>query len=129
MVIMPMEFNENTKPIYLQIADRICDQVTAGTYPPGERIPSVRALAAEMQVNFNTVMRSFEYLASRDIIANRRGVGYFITEDALEKIEVERKATFYNDELKYFFSRLTGMAITPAELEKLYTNYLNDNRQ
>lgn len=124
-----MEFNENTKPIYLQIADRICDQVTAGAYPPGERIPSVRTLAAEMQVNFNTVMRSFEYLASREIIANRRGVGYFITPDAIAKIEIERKATFYNDELKYFFSRLTGMGITPAELEKLYTNYINDNRQ
>lgn len=125
----PMEFNENTKPIYLQIADRICDQVTDGTYPPGERIPSVRTLAAEMQVNFNTVMRSFEYLASREIIANRRGVGYFITPDAIAKIEIERKETFYNDELKYFFSRLTGMGISPAELEKLYNNYLNDNRQ
>lgn len=124
-----MEFNENTKPIYLQIADRICDQVTDGTYPPGERIPSVRTLAAEMQVNFNTVMRSFEYLASREIIANRRGVGYFITPDAIAKIEIERKETFYNDELKYFFSRLTGMGISPAELEKLYNNYLNDNRQ
>lgn len=124
-----MEFNENTKPIYLQIADRICDQVTDGTYPPGERIPSVRTLAAEMQVNFNTVMRSFEYLASRDIISNKRGVGYFITPDALSKIEIERKATFYNDELKYFFSRLTGMGITLAELEKLYTDYQNTNKQ
>lgn len=124
-----MEFNENTKPIYLQIADRICDQVTAGTYPPGERIPSVRLLASEMQVNFNTVMRSFEYLASRDIISNKRGVGYFITPEALSKIEIERKATFYNDELKYFFSRLTGMGVTSAELEKLYTDYLNTNKQ
>lgn len=124
-----MEFNENTKPIYLQIADRICDQVTAGTYPPGERIPSVRVLASEMQVNFNTVMRSFEYLASRDIISNKRGVGYFITPEALSKIEIERKATFYNDELKYFFSRLTGMGVTSAELEKLYTDYLNTNKQ
>ena len=124
-----MEFNENTKPIYLQIADRICDQVTSGTYPPGERIPSVRALAAEMQVNFNTVMRSFEYLASRNIITNKRGVGYFITPDAIANIEIERKATFYNDELKYFFSRLDGMGVSPADLEKMYTNYLNDNRQ
>lgn len=122
---MPMQFNEKTKPIYLQIADRICDDVTAGVYSPESRIPSVRECAASLQVNFNTVMRTYEYLASKDIIYNKRGVGYFIAPDALEQIAKEREATFFNDELVYFFSRLRKIGVSPDRLRSLYEDFIN----
>ena len=63
-----MLFQENNKAIYLQIADNVCDNVLSGTLPPGSRIPSVREYAADIEVNANTVMRAYDYLASRDII-------------------------------------------------------------
>lgn len=71
-----MVFNENNKAIYLQIADKICDDIMLGALKDGDRIPSVREYAASMEVNANTVMRSYEYLERNDVIFNRRGIGF-----------------------------------------------------
>lgn len=72
-----MNFKES-KAIYLQIADRICDEVLLGQYREEERIPSVREYAAVVEVNANTVMRSYDYLQSQEVIYNKRGIGYFV---------------------------------------------------
>ena len=80
-----MEFNSN-KPIYLQICDAICEQILSGTLRPDERIPSVREYGAEIGVNPNTIMRSYEKLTADGIIYNKRGIGYFISPDALETV-------------------------------------------
>lgn len=61
-----MNFKEN-KAIYLQIADRICDEILLEKYKEEERVPSVREYAAIVEVNFNTVMRTFDYLQSMEI--------------------------------------------------------------
>ena len=65
-----MNFKES-KAIYLQIADRICDEVLLGQYREEERIPSVREYAAVVEVNANTVMRSYDYLQSQEVIYNK----------------------------------------------------------
>ena len=72
-----MKFKES-KSIYLQIADRICDEILQGQYREEERIPSVREYAATVEVNANTVVRSFDYLQTQEIIYNKRGLGYSI---------------------------------------------------
>ena len=71
-----MDF-KNYKAIYLQIADRICDEILLGTYGEEERIPSVREYASVVEVNANTAMRAFDYLQSLQVIYNKRGIGYF----------------------------------------------------
>lgn len=121
-----MEFKENTKPIYLQIADRICDDVMSGRYRPDMRIPSVREAAGILQVNANTMMRSYEYLSQRGIIYNKRGIGFFIATQAHERIKEMREETFFNDEMKYFFERLVKMGVTPDRLISLYNSYIDD---
>ena len=73
-----MNFKES-KAIYLQIADRICDEILLGQFAEEERIPSVREYATIVEVNANTVMRSFDYLQSQNIIYNKRGIGYFVS--------------------------------------------------
>ena len=80
-----MEF-KNHKPIFLQIAERICDEILQGHYPEGERMPSVREYAAEVEVNVNTVVRSYDWLSQKDIIYNRRGMGYFASPGAKDTI-------------------------------------------
>ena len=65
-----MDFRD-TKAIYLQIADRICDEVLVGKFAEDGRIPSVREYAAVVEVNANTVMRSFDQLQSQGIICGR----------------------------------------------------------
>ena len=87
-----MNFKES-KAIYLQIADRICDEILLGQFAEEERIPSVREYATIVEVNANTVMRSFDYLQSQNIIYNKRGIGYFVATGARELIHSLRKNT------------------------------------
>ena len=68
-------------PIYLQIADGIREAVAAGVYRPGESLPSLRAMAVEIQVNPNTVQRAYDELAREGLIHARRGKGLFVTEE------------------------------------------------
>ena len=69
-----MDFKEN-KAIYLQIADRICEEILTGVFREEERVPSVREYAVKVEVNVNTVMRSYDKLQGDGVIYNRRGIG------------------------------------------------------
>ena len=110
-----MEFNSN-KSIYLQICDAICEQVLSGALRSDERIPSVREYGADIGVNPNTVMRSYEKLTNDGIIYNRRGIGYFICPDAREIIlEVQRK-DFLENELPLILKRMKLLGINPADV-------------
>ena len=119
-----MNFKDN-KAIYLQIADRIGDQILAGTLTPDGKVPSVRELAAEIEVNANTVARTYEYLQQSGIIYTKRGLGYFVSPDAQEKIVTTRRNQLMQGEMDYFLGKLKAVGITPAELQGLYQEYLS----
>ena len=91
-----MEFDVN-RPIYLQIYDTICDQVLSGALGPDGRIPSVREYGAQLGVNPNTIMRTYEKLTTDGIIYNKRGLGFFISQDAREKVLEYKKTEFVNE--------------------------------
>ena len=118
-----MKFKES-KSIYLQIADRICDEILQGQYKEEERIPSVREYAAMVEVNANTVVRSFDYLQGQDIIYNKRGLGYFVAPGGRERILELRKAVFLRDELPEFFRQLEMLDIPLSDVEKMDQDYL-----
>ena len=110
-----MEFNSN-KSIYLQICDAICEQVLSGALRPDERIPSVREYGADIGVNPNTVMRSYEKLTNDGIIYNKRGIGYFICPEAREIIlEVQRK-DFLEKELPLVLKRMKLLGLDPKDV-------------
>ena len=106
-----MEFNSN-KSIYLQICDAICEQILSGTLRPDERILSVREYGAEIGVNPNTVMRSYEKLTSEGIIYNRRGIGYFISADAKEIVLEAQRKDFLENELQEFVRKMALLGIS-----------------
>ena len=91
-----MQFDSN-RPIYLQIYDTICDQVLSGALVPDGRIPSVREYGAQLGVNPNTIMRTYEKLTTDGIIYNKRGLGFFISQDAREKVLEYKKTEFVNE--------------------------------
>lgn len=122
-----MLFKENNKAIYLQIADMICDDVLAGTLKAGERIPSVREYASTLEVNANTVMRSYDYLEGLGVIYNKRGVGFFISDNARHVVADDRKKAFLDGEAGDFFRRLRLLGIGVDELAQMYDNYLKEN--
>ncbi len=117
-----MKFKES-KSIYLQIADRICDEILRGQYKEEERIPSVREYAATVEVNANTVVRTFDYLQSREIVYNKRGLGYFVSPGAREVILSLRRKVFLQEELPEFFRRLQTLDISLEEIEKMYRDF------
>ena len=120
-----MKFKES-KSIYLQIADRICDEILQGKYKEEERIPSVREYAATVEVNANTVVRSFDYLQGQDIISNKRGLGSFVALEGRERILELRKEVFLKEELPEFFRQLMTLDIPIKEVEKMYKDYLKE---
>ncbi|NDV58930.1 GntR family transcriptional regulator [Bacteroides sp. 519] len=120
-----MDFKEN-KAIYLQIADRICDEILIDQYKEEERIPSVREYAGIVEVNANTTMRSYDYLQSQNIIFNKRGIGYFVSPGAKELILSLRRETFLKDEVEYFFKQLHTLNISIEDLSKMYQDYLKN---
>lgn len=106
-----MEFDDN-KAIYLQIADGICEQVLRGELKEGERIPSVREWGATIGVNPNTVARSYELLSETGIIFQKRGIGFFVSEDARTVIAEEQKKTFIEQELPTFINRAKLLGVS-----------------
>jgi len=119
-----MNFKDN-KAIYLQIADRIGDQILSGKLTPEGKVPSVRELAAEIEVNANTVARTYDHLQQNGIIFTKRGLGYFVSADAKDKIIASRRDLLMQGEMDYFLGQLKAVGITPAELQDLYNDYLN----
>lgn len=117
-----MNFKEN-KAIYLQIADRICDEILLGQYKEEERIPSVREYAAVVEVNANTVMRSYDFLQAQDVIFNKRGIGYFVSIGARNLIHSLRKKYFLNEELDYFFKRMYTLGFSVDEVINMYREF------
>lgn len=122
-----MNFKES-KAIYLQIADRICDEILLGQYAEEARIPSVREYAAMVEVNANTAMRSFDYLQSQDIIYNKRGIGYFVTAGARGLILSLRRETFLKDELEQMFRQLYTLGVSDGELTAMYREFIKKQK-
>ena len=122
-----MNFKES-KAIYLQIAERICDEVLLGQYRKEERIPSVREYAAVVEVNANTVMRSYDYLQTQGVIYNKRGIGYFVSADARELIFSLRKEYFMKEESDYFFRKLSMLGISAEELADMYRKFIKKQK-
>lgn len=114
-------FNSD-RAIFLQMADRLCDEILIGTYAEGDRIPSVRDYAVSLEVNTNTAVKTYEYLSREGVIFNKRGIGYFVAEGAKEKIMVERRLDFFNRTLPEIFRQMTLLGLQVNEVH----DHLND---
>jgi GntR family transcriptional regulator len=110
-----MDFNSG-KPIYLQMADRLMDEIVAGVYMAESRIPSVREYAVSLGVNTNTAMKAYDALAQHGIIYNKRGLGYFVTPGATEQIKEERRHEFYERHLPQLEHQMEVLGISVEEL-------------
>lgn len=121
-----MEFRDN-KAIYLQIADYVCEHILLEKWKKEDKVPSVRELAVELEVNPNTVMRTYDMLQNLNIISNKRGVGFFVAEDAVASVKTYRKAQFMEDDLPDLFRNLYLLNIGFDELEVRYQAFINEN--
>ena len=113
-----MEFRQD-QAIYLQIAEHISERILSGAWKPEERIPSIRELAEAIEVNPNTVMRSYAYLQDLGIIYNQRGIGYFVAADARNRTLELKRQNFVRRELPRLFRTMDLLHLSCSDLEAL----------
>jgi len=121
-----MEFKENPA-IYIQIAEYVCERILLKKWKLGEKIISIRDLAVSMEVNPNTVQRAYDFLQQRDIITNKRGVGYFVEDDAMERILNFRREQFIENELPVFMRNIYLLKIDFKEIKTMFEQFVKDN--
>lgn len=121
-----MEF-KNKKSIYLQIADYIAESILRQEWQTNEKIPSIREIAALLEVNPNTVTRTYAHLESHGIIKTHRGIGYFVTDEALPMILHLKKEHFFRDALPELFRMVRLLNIDFNEIVALYKNERNND--
>ena len=110
----------NDKPIYIQMADRLCDEILSGVYQDDDRIPSVREYAVLLEVNTNTAVKAYEQLAREEIIYNKRGLGYFVTKGSKKQILKARKKDFMKERLPELFRQMQLLDITIEDVVEAY---------
>ena len=121
-----MIFNSD-KPIFLQMADRLCDEILSGKYQDDDRIPSVREYAVLLEVNTNTAVKAYDELARANIIYNKRGLGYFVTKGAKKQILKERKRVFMKEQLPELFRQMQLLGITLEDVKVAYDLQQNEH--
>ncbi|MBK0417538.1 GntR family transcriptional regulator [Leucobacter sp. CSA1] len=85
---------DDTRPIFLQLADRIADDILRGAYAEGEQVPSTNELAAYMRINPATAGKALNLLVDREILYKKRGIGMFVADGAKTRIASERQQGF-----------------------------------
>ena len=116
-----------SKTTISRLPTKIMDDIVAGIYPEGQRIPSVREYASSVEVNANTVMRTYDFLSQRELIFNRRGIGFFSSKQKPAKRfwQCARKLSFAS-EATYFMQRLYSFGVSPDELREMYISFINE---
>ena len=123
-----MEFSQ-PRGIYQQIADQMCDRVLREDLQEGERIPSIRELAAEIGVNPNTVTKTYQSLTDLGVIENQRGRGYFVAEGAREKILRDMRESFVRDEIPQLCRRMQLLGFPIEELAERYRRFIEGEKE
>jgi DNA-binding transcriptional regulator YhcF (GntR family) len=123
-----MQFRDN-EAIYLQIADYVSNNILSGKWPAEQKLPAVRELAIDLQVNLNTVLRSYEFLQNLGVIYNKRGLGLFVAQEGYKKIKAHRKEKFVREDLPLFFTNIHLLDITTAEIMQWYEQFKGNNNE
>lgn len=114
-----MNFN-NQRPIYRQIADYCFARILSGDWKPGERVASVRELAVQMTVNTHTVLKAFEYLQNHQVIEPRRGMGYYLADDAPQKVRQTLREDFFETTMPDFFEQMRLLSFDIEDIIKAW---------
>jgi GntR family transcriptional regulator len=112
-------------PIYIQIMNQIEQQVSGGMLKPGDQLPTVRALASELRVNFNTVARAYRLLDEAGVISTQQGRGTYI----MEKVPPEMEKRLRRETLEVLARQYIGegkrLNFSDAELSQMVRDQLN----
>ncbi|PFR47619.1 GntR family transcriptional regulator [Bacillus cereus] len=120
---MKIEFSPNT-PIYIQVMEYIKKEIVTGHLLPGDKIPSVRELASELQVNPNTIQRTFQELERDGVVVTRRGMGRYVTNEG-EKI-MELRKEMAKELLHSFIDGMDNLGFSEEEILTILRSSLHE---
>ena len=113
-----------SRPIYLQIIERVQMDIITGRYQPGDKLPSVRDLAQEAAVNPNTMQKALSELERSGLIYSQRTSGRFITED--KELIHQMKKELAAAEVSAFVAHMKQLGITPEEIRQLLAETIEE---
>jgi len=116
---MPWNLNSD-RPIFLQIVERIQMDIISGKYKPGDKLPSVRDLAAEAAVNPNTMQKAFSELERTGLVYSQRTTGRFITEDTT--LIYELKTNLAKEKITEFIALMQQLGFSKEEILSLISD-------
>ena len=112
-------------PIYLQVVDRIKEMIADERIRPGDQLPTVRALAAELRVNFNTVARAYRILDEARIISTQQGRGTYILEMPPPEITEAMRRTTFEALTERYLADAARLGFPPEEILAILRKHLN----
>ena len=117
-VTITPNFDERA-PIYEQIVAKFCRSLIKGELQPSDRIPSIREVAMQLQVNTNTVQRAYQEMERRQLIYSKRGTGYFISEG--DNMVQEIKNEMVKEAVERFLQELRALGFSDKEIGETIT--------
>ena len=115
---------DSSRPIYLQVIERVQMDIITGRYQPGDKLPSVRDLALEAAVNPNTMQKALSELERSGLIYSQRTSGRFITED--KELIHQMKKELAAAEVSAFVAHMKQLGITPEEIRQLLAETIEE---
>jgi GntR family transcriptional regulator len=116
-------------PIYLQVVERIKERLAAGHLKPGDQLPTVRSLALDLRVNFNTIARAYRIMDESGIISTQQGRGTYILEMPSPEVIESIRAKALEDLTKRYIEDANRLGIAPDELHKILNEQLARQRE
>jgi GntR family transcriptional regulator len=116
-------------PIYTQIVNQIQNQLTNGILKPGDQLPTVRALAAELRVNFNTVARAYRILDEARIISTQQGRGTYITEKPPPKVSEKLRYESLQALTQRFIAEAIRLGFSEREVNQMVRDILKSRKE
>lgn len=110
---------DDTRPIFLQLAERVADDILRGRYGEGEQVPSTNELAGHLRINPATAGKALGLLVDRGILVKRRGIGMFVAEGARESISAERQQGFVDAYVRPLLAEAQALGLGPEDLIRL----------
>jgi|SRR5690554_124228 GntR family transcriptional regulator len=111
-------------PIYTQIVQQVQAQVAGGILQPGDQLPTVRALAEELRVNFNTVARAYRILDEARIISTQQGRGTYITDVPHPKVREKLRREALEELTKRYVNEAMRLEFSKDEITEIVNHYL-----
>lgn len=116
---------DNNLPIYIQIMNYLKKEIISGKLKPGDKVPSVRELASELQINPNTVQRTLSELEREGIVETRRGLGRYVTSE--ESVIMEIKKEMAGELIDHFIQGMWELGFASDEIISIVSDAMEQS--